>query len=122
MRDPQEPTIEEEIAEVSMFRPHVVLLGAGASRAVCPNGDANGKLLPLMADFVDVLGLSPLLAKFTVDTNRNFEEIFSELYEHKRDNEIKELQEITEAYFEQLQIPATPTIYDHLLLSLRKKD
>lgn len=67
MLDLHEGTIEEEIEGVSMFRPHVVLLGAGASRAACPTGDANGKLLPLMADFVDVLGRNPLLMKFGVD-------------------------------------------------------
>jgi len=26
-----------------MKKPHIVILGAGASRAVCPNGDKNGK-------------------------------------------------------------------------------
>ena len=30
--------------------PHVVLLGAGASRAVCTNGDKHGRKLPLMSD------------------------------------------------------------------------
>lgn len=122
MRDPQEPTIADEIAEVSMFRPHVVLLGAGASRATCPNGDANGKLLPLMADFANVLGLNPLFEKMRVDPHQNFEELFSELYEQKRDGDIEVLQDMIETYFGQLEIPLAPTIYDHLLLSLRKKD
>ncbi len=122
MRDPHEATIAEEIDQVSMFRPHVVVLGAGASRAACPAGDSKGNLLPLMADFVDVLGLAPLLQNWGLDPNRNFEEIFSELFEQERTQQANELQEAIDSYFEQLTIPATPTIYDHLLLSLRKKD
>ena len=31
-------------------RPHVVILGAGASRAACPQGDATGKLVPLISN------------------------------------------------------------------------
>lgn len=34
------------------LRPHVVLLGAGASRAAFPSGEETGKHLPLMNDFV----------------------------------------------------------------------
>ncbi len=49
---PYEASVEDEINAVSMGRPHVVLLGAGASRAAFLNGDRNGKILPLMADFV----------------------------------------------------------------------
>lgn len=117
-----EKTIEEEIRSVSMFRPHIVVLGAGASRAACPSGDINGRILPLMADFVNALKLRPLLAKWGVDADRNFEDIFSELYEQRRIAEAKELQEVVKAYFAQLIIPSKPTIYDHLLLSLREKD
>ncbi|MBS3101438.1 hypothetical protein J4204_04850 [Candidatus Woesearchaeota archaeon] len=52
-----EISIEQEVNQVSMNRPHVVVLGAGASRATCPDGDKNGKKLPLMSDFVKILGL-----------------------------------------------------------------
>jgi len=53
----------EEIAQVKVQRPHVVILGAGASLASLPNGDKNGKSLPLMNNFVETLGLSPIHAK-----------------------------------------------------------
>ena len=43
--------------------PHIVLLGAGASRAAFPSGDANGRKLPLMADFVESLGLLGVLER-----------------------------------------------------------
>jgi hypothetical protein len=122
MNNAREATIQEEIDEVSMFRPHVVVLGAGASRAACPSGDIEGRRLPLMADFVDILGLEPLLTKWGFAPDRDFEEIFSGLYERERVKEVNELQEAVEAYFGKLEIPATPTIYDHLLLSLRAKD
>ena len=41
--------------------PHVVLLGAGASRAVCPDGDKHGRRLPLMNDLVEAVGLQSLI-------------------------------------------------------------
>jgi hypothetical protein len=37
--------------------PHVVILGAGASRAAFPNGDAKEKRLPLLVDLPDCLDL-----------------------------------------------------------------
>jgi hypothetical protein len=44
-------------------RPHVVILGAGASVASCLDGDKNGRRLPTMNNFVDILGLRDLLEK-----------------------------------------------------------
>jgi hypothetical protein len=57
--------------------PHVVLLGAGASLASFPHGDAHGKPLPLMDDLVKTLGLQPLLdeAGPAMGSERNFEAI-----------------------------------------------
>ena len=34
---------EQEIADVRIGRPHVVILGAGASLAAFPDGDRNGR-------------------------------------------------------------------------------
>lgn len=42
--------------------PHIVIVGAGGSRAACPEGDQNGRHLPVMADLIDTVGLRPLLA------------------------------------------------------------
>jgi len=42
-------------------RPHVVLLGAGASRAAFPNGDKHRKKLPVMNDLVDVVEIYQFL-------------------------------------------------------------
>jgi hypothetical protein len=71
-------TRDQEIAYTGMGRPHVVLLGAGASRAALPNGDANEKLLPLMDDFIDLLDLQDLIQETGIPfANRNFEDIYA---------------------------------------------
>lgn len=76
-----------------------------------------------MADFVEVVGLSKLLTQFGVEfERRNFEDIFSELDSQGRDVERGVLEATVHDYFAQLKLPNSPTIYDHLVLSLRKKD
>ena len=42
-----EMTVEELIKDIRAGKPHVVILGAGASAAAFPNGDKNGNKLPL---------------------------------------------------------------------------
>jgi hypothetical protein len=61
MGDDISPTVEDEINNAFVGRSHLVVLGAGASRAAFPKGDQNGKKLPLMADLVEVLQLEGLL-------------------------------------------------------------
>lgn len=117
-----ETSVKEEVAEVKMDRPHVVVLGAGASRAACPNGDKSGKILPLMCDFAEVVGLESLLKQWGIDATQNFEGIFSDLYKKNEIEKIRQIQETVEEYFQQLELPDTPTIYDHLVLSLRDTD
>lgn len=114
---------KEELANLVLSdKPHVVILGAGASRAVCPNGDKNGKKLPLMSDLVNSLGLESKLKEWDVDPNQNFEDIFSCLYEKEEFDKTRELENIIRTYMDQLRLPDNPTIYDHLVLSLRDKD
>jgi len=48
-----EMTVEELIQDTRAGKPRVVILGAGASLAAFPDGDKNGKKLPLMCDFVE---------------------------------------------------------------------
>lgn len=103
-------------------RPHVVVLGAGASRATCPDGDKNGSILPLMQDFTQALEIESLLQEWDVEPNQNFEEIFSDLYEKGENQKLEKIVKKINEYFEQLELPDTPTIYDHLVLSLRKQD
>lgn len=104
-------------------RRHVVLLGAGASRAAFPRGDRNGKVLPLMNDFVSILNLKSLLENNEINPDRNFEEIYSELYSNEKLNTLRtELENQVHSYFSNLLLPDEATHYDRLLLSLRPKD
>jgi hypothetical protein len=102
--------------------PHVVILGAGASRACCPNGDRKGKKLPLMADFIEILGLKGVIEKSGEDPNDNFESIYSRLHRAKATAALKKIRGATRSYFNQLALPDHPTLYDYLILGLRKKD
>lgn len=114
---------KEELAKkIISDRPHVVILGAGASRATCPNGDVNGGKLPLMSDLVDCLNLSSKLEAWGINPNQNFEDVFSNLFEQNESEKTDELQKIIYDYFNSLRLPKEPTIYDHLVLSLRETD
>ncbi len=115
---------EEETNSLFMERPHVVLLGAGASYAALPNGDKNGKKLPLMANFVETLELDGLLYQYGIKPPYNdFEAIYSDIAINDDLSELRvRLENIIEDYFSSLELPAYPTLYDHLVLSLRPKD
>ena len=68
-----ELSIEDEIKDIKIGRPHVVILGAGASLAAFPNGDANGISLLLMSDFKEKVGLEGDLSNFKIDfKGKNF--------------------------------------------------
>jgi hypothetical protein len=56
--------------------PHSVILGAGASVASFPKGDKNGRKLPVMANFVEVVGLRPLFRDLGSPVSGNLEEIY----------------------------------------------
>ena len=49
-------------------RPHVVILGAGASCAAIPKGDKNGKKISAMKGFIDELGLGTVLDRVELHT------------------------------------------------------
>lgn len=107
------------------LRPHVVLLGAGASRGAFPNGDRSGKRIPLMNDLVDILQLRPLLrqAGKGLGNESNFETIYSKLASNPHHASItRKIEQKVGNYFSSLQLPHEATLYDCLLLSLRKED
>lgn len=115
---------ESEIKDIGCNRPHVVILGAGASCAALPDGDRNGKRLPTMANFVDVVGLNELLDTHGIDhRGRNFEEIYNNLKTSgAQPTLVTDIERVVFDYFADMQLPDHPTIYDYLILSLRKKD
>jgi hypothetical protein len=106
------------------YSPHVVILGAGASRAAFPNGDREGRRIPLMNDFVDVLGLRPILLEAGVDNpDGNFEDIYQGLLTDDRTNSVaRKVEQLIAEFFSSLQLPDHVTLYDELIVSLRPKD
>ncbi|WP_343785326.1 hypothetical protein [Wandonia haliotis] len=103
--------------------PHLVLLGAGASLASFPNGDKNGKELPLMRNLVQKLDLYGIIPDKFENVIDNFESLYSKIASDKSLTSIKNIidRKVYE-YFYYLEIPEKPTLYDYLILSLRKKD
>jgi hypothetical protein len=117
-------TVEDEIRDVKMSRPHVVILGAGASLAAFKEGDKYGRRLPLMNNLIEVLELGPELDKYDIPhQGKNFEDIYCELHGDKKYVDlVKTMEDRVFAYFSELHLPDRPTMYDHLVLSLREKD
>ena len=121
---PDQVSRDDEIAQVVNGAPHVVILGAGASRAALPDGDANGRKLPLMADFEELVPVSPLLEEAGLPTlSGDFEAVYSAL---AADPELRGIRsrvdDVVYQYFDALRLPDYPTLYDHLILGLRSKD
>lgn len=103
-----ERSVEDEIADVRMGRPHVIILGAGASRATCPYGDKNGRALPLMADFAACVGIEALLRDWGIDPSENFEDVYSDLDKAGETDKLEQLNNLVEGYFEALEAAGPP--------------
>ncbi len=114
----------DEIENVSFGRPHVVILGAGASKAAFPSGDRYEKQLPLMNDLIDIVGLDHILKKHNIQyKDSNFENLYSSFYGKAEYLELViEIEKRVFDYFSTFKMPYAPTLYDHLVLCLRPKD
>jgi hypothetical protein len=117
-------TAEDEIRQISVGKPHVVILGAGASYAAFPQGDKHGRRLPLMNNLIETLGIEDIVAKTGLRfESLNFEDIYASIHQYPGLIEIRdELERQVYRYFRGMELPEHPTIYDHLVLSLRDKD
>lgn len=117
---------EEQLEDRFKNRPHLVILGAGATIAALPNGDRFGKKSSVMNNFLSNLGLSSILSEIELKTtSTNIEDIYSELHARNDEKAIQTREELEKKvydYFSSLSIPEEPTIYDLLLLSLTNKD
>jgi hypothetical protein len=104
--------------------PHVVVLGAGASKAALPAGDKTGRMIPLMDDLPKILGEDWERLVHSADPPPgNFESTFSWIRCSGRfDAQLSHIEEIIESYFSNLELPDHPSIYDYLVLGLRAKD
>lgn len=123
--------MENKYAKYKLYtkkRPHVVILGAGASCATIPNGDKYGKKISAMSGFIEKLGLSDIISRVTLNTKSdNLEDIYMELDERsKSEDDCKavkeELEKIIREYMSNYKLPDNPTIYDFLVMSLTSKD
>jgi hypothetical protein len=115
-------TVQQEIDAPLRAEPHVVLLGAGASVAALPNGDLNGRQVPLLREVATELNLAEQFPEGLRElAGSNFEAAYSRLHEQNA-KLTTGIDELVKAYFAQLKLPVEPTIYDTLLLSLRGND
>ena len=70
----------DEYEALMKKRPHLVILGAGASVAAIPHGDANGKKTSVMNGFIDMLNMRDLFKDIRLNTSsENLEDIYTEL-------------------------------------------
>lgn len=117
-----EVTVEQEIADTSCKRPHVVLLGAGASKAALPRGDRHGRPVPVLKELADQLGLVEVFPDELRDLARtNFEAAYSRLFDLGSPL-LDEINDRLYRYFSELELPNEPNLYDVLTLCLRDKD
>ena len=118
------PEEQKEYERIMKNRPHLVILGAGATMAAIPHGDKNGRKSSVMNGFIEALGMTELLANVSLKTSSaNLEDIYSELHSRPECAAVREaLDSRIRAYFSELELPSAPNIYDLLLLSLRRKD
>lgn len=115
---------DEEINSLQIKRPHLVILGAGASLAAFPAGDRAGMRLPVMRTFTEIVGLTDALnAAGIPEPYDDFEAIYSDIAVDPSCGQLKEeIESHVYSYFASLELPDEPTLYDHLVLSLRPKD
>ncbi len=118
-------TKEDRIRTVFGGGGHVVILGAGASIAsTIRNHEPSGKKLPSMANFIEIVGLQDIID--TIDSklkSGNFEILYSYLFqENPKSKVIIEIERRVREYFSEMRLPDKPTLYDHLVLSLRPRD
>jgi hypothetical protein len=118
-------TKEQGINQVFGGGGHVVILGAGASIAsTIQNPEKNGKKLPSMDNFVEIVGLTDLIELVPEELKAtNFETLYTNLHNQNPNSElIQEIERRIKVYFGDMELPNEPTIYDYLVLSLRGKD
>src|SRR4051812_41351907 len=101
---PRVVTIADEIADTSARRPHVLLLGAGASKAALPDGDRNGVPVPLLRDVASALSLAerfpPELRELA---STDFEAAYSKLVDSETDTSAVDVE--VRDFFAALELP-----------------
>lgn len=119
-------TKEDRIETVFGGSGHVVILGAGASIAsTFRNPEPNGKRLPSMDNFIELVGLTDIFEALPENLKaKNFEQLYSNLHnDNLSSDEILEIERRVYDYFKDMKLPENEaTIYDFLVLLLRPRD
>ena len=118
-------TKEDRINSVYGGGHHVVILGAGASIAATRrNPIPDGKVLPSMDNFIEIVGLNDIVEQLPEDLRAtNFETLYSRLHSDEQQSQfLKEIERRVYSYFSDMKLPDEPTIYDYLILALTAKD
>ena len=101
-------TKQEGIETVFSGGGHVVILGAGASIAsTYRNPEKNGKRLPSMNNFIELLGLQDIVEKIPIGLRAdNFETLYTNLHnQNPNSDEIKEIEKRIWTYFGDMELP-----------------
>ncbi|MEX2410295.1 MAG: hypothetical protein WD607_02800 [Candidatus Paceibacterota bacterium] len=115
--------MEKSLEKPVIKNPHVVIIGAGASIQAFPEGDKNGYSLPSMSNLAKIPVINSTLDKHGIkDKINDFEAFFSELFKSSKIDLLNDLETAIHSYFNNLELPSHPTIYDYLILSLRDTD
>jgi hypothetical protein len=76
-----------------------------------------------MADLIESLGLAPAIAAAGFSDASDFESLYDDIATSGKVPGLQsEIEAKVQAYFEALELPETPTLYDYLVLSLRDSD
>ena len=107
------------LAKTFATRPHLVIIGAGATIDTIPNGDKNGKCSSVMAGFIETLGFTDIIKRANLNIESdNLEDVYSALAEHQSCNSIRlDIENTILNYFNALELPDSITKYS-LILSI----
>jgi hypothetical protein len=116
------PTLPDlNIATRVNHSPHVVILGAGGSKAAFPRGDPMGRVVPVMQQLIECLDLTSSLKNAGFVGPTNFEAIYDELATTgSNPTLVNEIEGRVRKYFESMVLPTESTLYDRLILSMRE--
>ena len=76
-----------------------------------------------MNNFIETLGIEGLVEQSGLAfSSNNFEDIYSAIHSVTELSELrKELEDVVSDHFSEMELPDCPTVYDHLVLSVLKK-
>ncbi len=95
-----EVSVKEEIDSIFMEKPHVLLFGAGASKAALPSGDKNGKSVPILRELTTELNIFKYFPDDLVELSKtDFESAYSQLFNRGKSKSLDEVDNIVSNYF-----------------------